>query len=265
MAMADRNFERWAEEARAVPAERVTTVGMPIATRFLEAESDAAFLEKHWEPAADGSRPGMCAAASIVPKKTAEEIRGLVLAARQAHVNALFTPETGARSAELLKTGTELLSSLTAAIELVLDDDVHEPADDAYAGAKARVSADDTTATFVQALEDHAAIAESIKDRLVKLEDFDPKWIPAARSVARELSAAGVPRPGRQASEDIDLRNRMLVLLTDRVNLVRRAARYVYRNHPDIARLATSPYQRARRAEARRNKTKVPDGPPVNG
>lgn len=252
--MADRDFERWLSDARALPPERVVSIGMPIATNILEAESAAAFLEKLWEPAADGSRPGMSAASAIVPKKTAEEIRSLVRACRQTHVDALFTPDAAASSADLLKAGNELLSNLTAALELVLDDDLHEPADDAFAGAKARATADATTATFVQALQDFAGVAEVVKDKLVKLEDFDPRWIAKARTVAQQLSAAGVPRPGKQASEQIDIRNRLLVLLNDRVNLVRRGSRYVFRNHPDIVRLATSTYQRARRAEARRNK-----------
>jgi len=50
----------------------------------------------------------------------------------------------------------------------------------------------------------------------------------------------GSPQRGRPASPDVDLRYRLLTLLDSRVRKVRRATRYVYRNHPDIARLAMS-------------------------
>ena len=47
------------------------------------------------------------------------------------------------------------------------------------------------------------------------------------------------------------LRNRLITLLLDRMRRVRAAARYVFRNHPEIARRATSTYERRRRARSR--------------
>lgn len=51
----------------------------------------------------------------------------------------------------------------------------------------------------------------------------------------------------------------MPVLLTEtlldlRVSKVRRAARYVYRDHPEMIRLVTSAYERKRRLDAKRKK-----------
>ena len=46
-------------------------------------------------------------------------------------------------------------------------------------------------------------------------------------------------------------------MLYDRMQRVRSAARFVFRNHPDIVRQATSTYQRSRRARHRRDNTTV--------
>jgi hypothetical protein len=41
--------------------------------------------------------------------------------------------------------------------------------------------------------------------------------------------------------------------LLERMRAVRTAARYAFRNHPELARKATSAYERRRRARARAN------------
>ena len=135
----------------------------------------------------------------------------------------------------------------------MLDDDVHEPADDALAAAKARAE-DDTRGTRIEYMFGVAAVAKDIKDRLVKIKNFDEKWIGELRDTAQKLSDEGPPPMGRPADPKIDLRNRMLVLLEQRVSKVRRAAQYVYDEHPEIVRMVTSAYERKKRLEAKRKK-----------
>lgn len=53
-----------------------------------------------------------------------------------------------------------------------------------------------------------------------------------------------------------NLRNRLVVLLWSRLALVRSAARFVFRRHPDILREATSTFERRRRAATRLEKAK---------
>jgi len=86
------------------------------------------------------------------------------------------------------------------------------------------------------------------------LKDFDAEWIEETRVVAQKLSSEGPPVPGRPASPEIDLRNRLVTLLDQRVSKVRKAAGYVYRDHPETLRLVTSAYERQRRLEAKRKK-----------
>ena len=48
------------------------------------------------------------------------------------------------------------------------------------------------------------------------------------------------------------MRNRIAYLLQQRMGLARRAARFVFRDYPKIIRIATSSYERRRRAAYRR-------------
>jgi hypothetical protein len=50
----------------------------------------------------------------------------------------------------------------------------------------------------------------------------------------------------------LDTRNRLATLLYERIQLVRTAARFVYRKQPDVVRTVTSAYRRKRVADYRR-------------
>lgn len=56
----------------------------------------------------------------------------------------------------------------------------------------------------------------------------------------------------------LSLRNRLLTLLADRVQSVRRAARYLYRSHPKELRKFTRAYERTRRRARARAKATEP-------
>lgn len=258
--MSARELARWQAEALALKPDEVAPLGMPIAMFLFEAEAVARFVETYWKPAADGSHPGLITVKKRLSKTIAADIESLVIAARSVQVQSLFPPDDDGHAAKLATRGTELLKSLGAAIEYLLDDDVHEPADDAWATAKAHAAADATLPTFVQALEEYAGIADELKARLADLDDFDATWITDAKRIAKELAAAGRVHP-QEASKHVDLRNRLLTLLLRKINDVRRSARYVFRDQPDIVRLATSAYQRNRRIEARRAKPVEPSPP----
>ena len=74
------------------------------------------------------------------------------------------------------------------------------------------------------------------------------------REVAQKLNSQGPPLTGQAADPKIDLRNRLVTLLDQRVSRVRRAAWYVFRDHPEVVRQVTSAYERKRRVETKRRK-----------
>ncbi len=73
----------------------------------------------------------------------------------------------------------------------------------------------------------------------------------AAIAHGNDALAANVLGP-LEAKRAMALRNRLIVLLTERVGAVRSAARYVFRGHPAIVREAMSLYERHRRAASER-------------
>jgi hypothetical protein len=60
-----------------------------------------------------------------------------------------------------------------------------------------------------------------------------------------------------EARKALELRNKVTSVLLERMNLVRAAAKFVFRGNPEIVREATSAYGRRRRAAARRAKKPV--------
>jgi len=253
--MANQDVERWQSDAKALPTAVVITSGLPVRDRVFEADGAAAFLRKRWKADPQSELPGMEVAESEVPLSTADDIESLARAIRALHNDQLFPSLTPSEVPAYEQRATELIRVLSNGCELVLDDGVHEPADDALAAAKALVT-DDTRAARIEHMFALAEVADEVKPRLAALKDFDVSWIGEIRALAQKLSSEGPPVAGRPASPEIDLRNRLITLLDQRVSKVRRAAAYVYRDRPEVLRLVTSAYERQRRLEAKRKKAK---------
>lgn len=246
-------YDKWLAEALQV--ERTDNpLNVPYDVAVTEAVQLAGFISKYWEPA--GDRPGLRRVKARLPKSTAEELVSLVHAVQEAQTKLLLLVDPvvvdhGARA-------KELVDELETALEFLLDDDVEEAADAQLARLK-EYHADDgqRSATLVQALRDFAALAGSLRNRLVESdEDFDPKIIDEARKLAKHLMEQPArPAPNAEAvTQATKIRNQLLHLLMSRVSLTRRSAAHVFRKHPEIVREATSAYERRRRAANRRAK-----------
>jgi hypothetical protein len=92
--------------------------------------------------------------------------------------------------------------------------------------------------------------------KLNGLGGFDAACIGEALDIADKLGevAAAPPAKTENAKNAKLLRDQLAHLLNQRVLTVRAAARFVFRKHPDIAKLPASAYERRRRAESRRAK-----------
>lgn len=245
------NVDKWRDAALALAADEVQAPRVPVAVMLQEAAGVALFVRRRWEADAERKLPGLSLASAFVQAGIAEEIEELGEAARVLQTRVLFPERDALELRQKLERGETVLDELSAALELVLDDGVAEPADAALDLARQRLAADQSQAGMAQALSDFAGVAEQVKARISTLGDFEPALIEEARQLSRTITAAGPPQRGRPASPDLDLRNRMLTLLDRRVDRVRAAARYVYRHHPEVARQVTSAYERRRRAEWR--------------
>lgn len=248
---------RWAAEAEEVE-ETHNPLNVPYDVFLQEAGGAGAFVDRRWEPS--GNLPGLKRVRNRLPRTTGDEIRSLVHAVQHAQTALLLIVDP-----EVIHCGERarfVVDELESAIEFLLDDDVDEPADKQLAKLKEFHSQDGQRSTaLAQSLRDYAALAGSLQDRLVEIdEDFDPALIQEAKALAKALAAPEQPEApaGAAAGAALALRNRLLHLLVRRVALVRKTAARVFAHHPAILREVTSAYERRRRAAARRDKTKSP-------
>lgn len=248
------DYERWLAAAAAVE-KTDNPLKSPYEVALNEAASVAAFVDEHWAPTA--KRPGFKSVQKRLPEGIGEEIVSLIKAVQAAQTKlVLMVDPTAASKGDHARY---LVGELESAIEFLLDDGVEEAADTQLVQLK-EFHADDgqRSSALAQALHDYGTLAQMLKDRLVEIdEDFDPALIDEALALAKEMAEAGTkvaPATPAEVREVTDTRNRMLILLMDRVGQVRRAASRVFRNHPDLLRGVTSAYERRRRAAARRAK-----------
>ncbi|XXY52787.1 hypothetical protein WME91_16800 [Sorangium sp. So ce269] len=285
-----KELEQWISAAAEVADSASPVINQPLHVLFGEAVDVARFFDRYWKPEADerGSivRPGLESAVGKAAKgkknpagvvgrihaKTGDEILSLQRATQEAHTRYLLT--INPKGEDPAARGRFLLNELTAVLEWYFDDGVEDEKDAQLARVDAAHADDPQTAdALASALDDYAHLAEPHRDELQGLGGFESGHIDEAHAIAaalrdRPASALALAGPARSA---IDLRNRLAGMLLDRMSAVRAAARFVFRNHPEIAREATSAYERRKRAAARRAKAKgaaapeVPAAPPLVG
>ncbi len=249
------HHDRWHSEASALNATE-NPLRVPYDIAVNEAGQVARFIVKYWEPAA--GLPGLARVKARLPKSTGDDIVSLVHATQEAQTRLLLlvdpvVVDEGERA-------RYLVDDLESAIDFLLDDDVTEEADTKLAALQAfHAQAGQRSSVLHQALSDYAALAESLKARLVEADEaFDVAHIAEARALGVKLAAApAAPPPAAEAVKSAVLaRNGMLTLLNGKVALVRKAAAHVFRGFPETYREVTSTYERRRRAATRRAKVK---------
>ncbi len=246
-------IEKWAPAAQ---HEEETVLSVPVHVLLGEALDLATVIEHYWQPqSTQGVEiPGLVTAAGPgrISEQTALEIRELHAAVAAQHSRYLILVE-GTNQAPLARAEFvlgELRAALTYAIE-------------GEEGGTGSAQLERLREAFADALS-HDALALSL-EAYAELGDahvkelgelgFDLAMLTEARTLAATLRARSAERLTNANSntqrEALGLRNRLATLLIDRMRLARSAARYVFRHHPDIARKATSAYERKRRARHR--------------
>jgi len=247
--MTDKKTNKWIDEASKLEAAEIRPPAVPVAVVLAEAMQAAQFVEKYWR--ATRERPGLEATAEFMPKSIAGDITSLVDACQTAHADGIFV-ESNDDNSKVAARARRVAGELAAGLEFVLDDGKTTPSDAALAVVKLREASAGTVAQLTQSLIDFATLAKREEKSLARVAGYDIGLIAEAKKLANELlpSATG---PGRVASDAIRQRDRLLVLLGRKVSEVRRTARFVFRNHPEIQKLATSRYERRRRVERKAN------------
>lgn len=246
-------YDRWLDGATAAGSAD-NPLKVPYDVTLKEAGQAASFLTELWEPA--GGLPGLSRVKSRLPKSTGEDIVSLVHATQEAQTRLLLLVDPVV--VDLGERARFLIDELESGIEFLLDDDVEEPADTQLAALQVfHAQSGQRSGALHQSLSDYAALAESLQDRLVAVDEgFDAALIGEAKDLATTLAAApAAPPPAQGAVKSaVFVRNGMLTLLLARVAQVRKGAAHVFRAFPETYRKVTSTYERRKRAATRRAK-----------
>ncbi len=260
------DIDRFMEDALALP-DGEFAVNVPLHVFHAEAIDVAAFHEMYWKPSVSNGKPlpGLESAvrrgvpSPYLGPSTGEEILSLSRATHELrnryHLAAGITPPSP------LEQARELVRELVYILDYAVDDGVSDDLDAQLAAIhKDHANDPDSTDAIALQLEDYGRFAKSIPDRVDGLAGFEIATADLAIALAAELrSRPAIPSAQTpKVAAALDLRNRFLTLLLLRVSTVRSAAAVVFRNHPEIVRLATSRYGRHRKAMQRAAKKGEP-------
>lgn len=239
----------------------------PVHVVLGEAIDVASLLTHYWDPKTDnkGNKiPGFSGVSSTqaVTAELATEIKELQLAVAAAHSDYLVLVQSAA--AAPLDRAEFVLGEIRSTLEFLFDDGKQDESDTQLDNLRAAFGDAASQDAVALALEGYAELAGRNLDALKKLDGFDPALVDEARLLAnslRQQSATALTHAtADEQRQALALRNRLLTLLIDRVKRVRRAAQYVFRNFPDIARKFTSPYERRQRSARRKASAEVAQG-----
>lgn len=262
-------FASWQEAARGQSEE---SPRLPISVLIGEAIELSYFLEARWEPVEGDEEagilpaPGMksaLAAGKMAPTLVGD-LRELALAVgwAQAQFQACAPPTFVAP----VERGKELLGELRECLGFLFDDGVRDDHDRSLARLTASHSDTSTHDALALSLDGFAYYAQEHRDQLALLPGFDPAILDEALETAdrlRRQSALQLTAASRERRRDaLALRNRLCSLLVTKTNELRRAARFVFRHHPDIVALCASTYARQRQARSRARRTEKADESP---
>ncbi len=244
------------------------TLSVPLYVLLGEAIDVARFCEHYWTAEHDPKtkaivRPGLeLAGEGRLPESVSAEIvalHELVQKSQTSYLLAIAPPDASNERAEFV------LDELSAAIEWVCTDGV-DNGNEAKLAAVVEAHRDDPESEDALAAElaDYVGLAVELEDELTAVGAFDTGLIEEAKQLVlalRDRSALRARGRGGDSAAFLTQRNQFATLLLQRMNLVRSAARYVFRRHDDIVKQVTSAYQRRRRAAARRRASETTPAP----
>lgn len=238
-----------------VTDDSIVNTGTPLRIALVESLLLVIFVRAFWVPEQGGARPRPGLSSARLPDDIGVQLLSLYRLVRDS-IEEFLLATAPRESVTMLGRGEFVLGELKAAIEHHADDG-EVNALDAQVDELARLHMGaDSYLEVAEALDDYAAVAQPLRHELAGLGGFSASMIDEARDLALQLRVAKRHTGPLNAEQKklLSQRNRYLRMLWKRVQMVRRAAQFVFRHHPEIAIQATSAYRRQKNAEARRRK-----------
>jgi hypothetical protein len=226
-----------------------STPKVAIRAALLEARALAAFLEKFWLPTK--GVPGISQAGPGVRLEMAEELRALATRAWSIQAELVAKPRDQGQPKNEARARF-VLGELRAALGHVLSRADATGREQLRVVRQAHPRAPRSAATLAEQLTVFAALADRHRGLLDQVPAFDTAYIAEAREHARKArSYQADRRPPELAATRLD-RDRLLRDIRERVLAIRAAARFVFRAHPELSKLAGSAREREQVAASRR-------------
>jgi hypothetical protein len=236
---------RWRAEAARVPADAVR-LHVPLHVLVKEAIEAAKLVRRYSMevPHADGSGVSPGFASVLGEREVAQEILDLIDAVSTAGLRYGLSEQPERAP---LEEGRSVRRELDVALRWLAGSSGDATLRAQVAKIRSVHARSHSMDALAAALHDHAELAARHRAALARVA-FDVSLIERARELGEALrrcpSYPEVPKERRAA---IDLRNRLAVLLAERLRLVRTTARFVFRSNPALLRQVTSRYERTRK------------------
>lgn len=245
------HYQAHEAEALAVKKSAWKTMALDPGEYIKESQEIVAYARSVWKAGPDGA-PALQAGRAKCPPETLDRLSTLLAAFQYAHARELAEAHPVADIGPKAARAQFLINELDDALTFVLDDDIHEPADDKLDALQTTTKKQSKAgATLGQTLLAWGLFAQSERDRLsADAPDFDLSLVDEAIQLGTTLTSGKPLTPARRK----ELRNLRLGLYTlayAEMQKLRKASNYVYRHHPDIKRKFTSALERKRRANSR--------------
>lgn len=253
--------DRWAEKVE-LQEEQLPKV--PLDALLGEATDLAAVVNKYFETqVVDGKKVGLdsVAAQSGVTAETADEIWELQAAISEVKSRYVSLAK---ESDETVVRADDLLSELRATLSFLLEDGNHPEGETQLAQLREEFDEVYSHDAVALALEAYSELASQHKDAFEEMGIVDAAIIDEALQVADRLRQRSADRLVGNSADDrkalMQLRNRLIGALQDKMANARRTIRFVFRGHPDIVEKAASRYFRDAKRKSRAKAAEVVTG-----
>lgn len=249
--------ERLENELRALTPEQMS-LRVPLHVLGGEAVDVARFGQRYWAAERESEslrviRPGLELAGAGLDQEIVADILTLQSAIQESQTEYLLALAP-TRAAVATDRARFVLGEITAALEWLFDDGIEDERDTQLRHV-VDAHRDDSTSqdSLAGELDDFLLLATRYREQLARIGAFEISYLDEGRTLAQMLrERTATPVTSGQLESLLERRDRLAGLLQFKINRLRAAARFVFRNHPAIAREVASSYEPNRRAEARR-------------
>jgi hypothetical protein len=240
---------RWSAATVNLQPERAR---VPLHVLLGDAVDLAAFVDSHYHPVVVGDSlvPGLVSveAETGITKETSRELSELQRVI--AHVHALANVRSDVAGTNALARADRIVTELRAALGFLLDGSGDSEGEDTLNRLREAARSQRAHDAVAMVLEGYAALGARYRTRLASIgagETLLEEALTEADALRKRSAERIVRRAVQEGNDLLRMRNRFVAALQARLQIVRRAIRYVFRDHPELAQHANSGYAQIRR------------------